>query len=307
MSQNFAADAIRQMPQVTSPYFPDMKIIGKLVANRLDQTTYAFAKPQLLWIELSSPPILCGHRKLKSLRLKKFRFEWLRKICPVTQKKAGVTIGQFPNHVNVMDVRGGKVKGLNHADRVDLHMKLKTVKGVIAELFAIVGYSLKELGALGSGESANSDGEAVKHDSGISESFGYVLEQPLLGCPQLCGLTSESNSATEVWEVMPVEPFEESEDGFVGLKAEDFTYDFHCKYFAVSQLRQWASRSNHSWFKAFFHKIISFAEDIYDKIIKVHFLPSMVNGTVTCFQVPSTRGHFLYQYCAKNLYTALIG
>lgn len=110
MSQNFAANAIRQMPQVASRYLLDMKIIGKLVANRLDQTTYAFAKPQLLWIKLSSPPILGRHRKLKSLRLKKFRFQWLRKICPVTQKQAGVTIVQFPNHVNVMDVRGGNGK-----------------------------------------------------------------------------------------------------------------------------------------------------------------------------------------------------
>lgn len=271
MSQNFTTDAIRQMPQVSSPYLLDMKTIGKLVANRLDQTTYAFAKPQLLWIKLGRPPILCRHRKLKSLRLKKFRFEWFGKVSPVTQKQAGVTIGQFPNHVNVMDIRGGKVKGLNHANRIDLHMKLKTIKGLITELFAIVGYARKEFGAFGSGEPANGDGEAIKHNSGIPESFGYVLEQPLLDRPQLCRLTRERNSATESWEVMPVEPFEESEDGFVGLKAEGFTYDFHCKYFAVSQLWQWASSSNHSRFKAFFHKIISFAEDIYDKIIKVHF------------------------------------
>lgn len=215
--------------------------------------------------------ILCRSRKLKSLRLKQFGLERFRKIGPVTQKQASVTIGQFSNHTNVMNVGRGKVKGLDHADRVDLDMKLKTIKGLIAQFFAIVGYALKQLRAFGSDESANMNREAVKHDNGISESLGYVLEQVLLDRPQLCGLTSESNSPTQFWEVMSVKSFEEFKDGFVGVKAEDFAYDFHGKYFAVRQLRHWASSSKHSWLEEIFHKIISFAEDIYDKIIEVHF------------------------------------
>jgi hypothetical protein len=170
-----------------------------------------------------------------------------------------------------MYVGGGKVKRLNHTDGVDLHMKLETIKGLIAKLFAVTGYALKEFRAFGSGESANRDWEAVQHDNGISESFGYVFEEPLLDGPQFCRLTSERNPAAELWEVMSVKSFEEFKDGFVGVQAEEFADDFDGKYFAVGELRQWASSSKGSLWKEFLHKIISFTEDIYDKIIKVHF------------------------------------
>jgi len=296
MSQNLTADSISQMPQVTSPYLLYLKIIHKLVANGLDQATYTFAKPQLLWTKLSRLAVFSGHRELKSLRLKQFRFEQLRKISPVAQEQATVAIGQFADHVNVMDVGSGEVKRLNHADRVDLYVKPETIKGLISKLFAIAGYALKEFRASGSGESANRHREAVKDDNSVSESLGYVFEQPLLDRPELCGLTSEGNSASELWEVMLVKPFEELKDGFVGLKAKDFADDFHCKYFAVGQLRQWASPSKRSWPEEFFHKIISFAEDIYDKIIKVHFFALHGQRNNNGFLVPSTRGHFLYQY-----------
>jgi hypothetical protein len=271
MSQNLATNPIRQMPQVTGPDLLHMKTIDKLVANSLDQTTYTLAKPQLLWTKLTGLAVLGRHGKLKSLKLKKFRLEWFRKIRPVSQKQPGVASGQFPKHVNVMYVGGGKVKRLNHTDGVDLHMKLETIKGLIAKLFAVTGYALKEFRAFGSGESANRDREAVQHDNGISESFGYVFEEPLLDGPQFCRLTSERNSAAELWEVMAVKSFEEFKDGFVGVQAEEFTDDFDGKYFAVGQLWQWASSSKGSLWKEFLHKIISFTQDIYDKIIKVHF------------------------------------
>lgn len=270
MSQNLTANSIRQMPQVTSPYLLDVKI-SELTANRLNQTTHAFANPQLCWIKLTVLAVLCWNGKLKSLRLKKFGLERLRNIRPVAQKQASVTFGQFPNHTNVMNIGWGKVKGLDHADRVDLHMKLKTIKGLLAQFFAIVGYALKEFGAFGSSESTNTNREAVKYDNGVCELFGYMLEQALLDRPQLGGLTNKTDSTTELWEVMPVKPFEEFKDGFVLVQAEDFAYGFHGKYFAVNQLWHWASSSKHSWLEESFHKIISFAEYIYDKIVQVHF------------------------------------
>jgi len=281
MSQNLTANSIRQMPQVTSPYLLDVKI-SQLTANRLNQTTHAFANPQLCWIKLTVLAVFCWNGKLKSLRLKQFGLQRLRNIRPVTQKQASVTIGQLPNHTNVMNVGRGKVKGLDHADRINLDMKLKTIKGLLAQFFAIVSYALKELGAFGSSKSTNTDREAVKYDNGISESFGYMLEQALLDRPQLGSLTSESDPASEVWEVMPVKPFEEFKDGFVLVQAEDFAHGFHGKYFAVNQLWHWASSSKHSWMEGFFHKIISFAEYIYDKIVQVHFfaLYSQWNGIV---------------------------
>jgi len=271
MSQDLTANSVRQMPQVTSPDLLHMKIIDKLIANCLDQTANPFTKPQLLWTQLRRLSILGRHRKLKSLMLKKLLLQRLRKISSIGQKQTSVTFGQFLNHTDVMDVGGGKVKGLNHADRVNLHMEPKTIKGLIAKLFAIVGYALKEFRASGSGEPANSHREAVKYKDGVSQSFGDVFEQPLLDRPELCRLPSESNSATELWEVMPVKPFEESKDIFVGIEAEDFADDFHCKYFTVSHLWHWTSAPKCSFWEIFFHKIISFTEDIYDKIIKVHF------------------------------------
>jgi len=85
-------------------------------------------------------------------------------------------------------------------------------------------------------------------------------------------LADETDSTTELGEVMAVEVFEKFEDVFVGVETEDFADNFHCKYFTVSHLWRWASASQCSFGEKFFHKIISFTKDIYDKIIKVHFL-----------------------------------
>ena len=79
---------------------------------------------------------------------------------------------------------------------------------------------------------------------------------------------------------MTIESFKELEDSLFGFQTEALTYDFHRKYFAVSQLRKWVAFSQSSWVKEFFHKIISFTEDTYDKIIKVHFSPHMTKGTL---------------------------
>lgn len=133
MSQNLTANSVRQMPQVTSPDLLHMKIIDKLIANCFDQTANPFAKPQLLWTQVRRLSILGRNRKLKSLILKKLLLKWLRKISSIGQKQTSVTFSQFPNHTDVMDVGGSKVKGPNHADRVNLYMEPKTIKGLIAE------------------------------------------------------------------------------------------------------------------------------------------------------------------------------
>lgn len=141
MSQNLTANSIRQMPQVTSPDLLHMKIIDKLIASCLDQTANPLAKPQPLWTQLRRLSILGRNRKL--LMLKKLLLKWLREISSIGQKQTFVSFGQFLNHTDVIDVRGGKVKGLNHTDKVNLHMKPETIKGLIAMLFAIVGCALK--------------------------------------------------------------------------------------------------------------------------------------------------------------------
>ena len=82
-------------------------------------------------------------------------------------------------------------------------------------------------------------------------------------------MSYEADSVSQGWKIVVVEILEESEDVFVGVKTGYFADNFYCKYFTVSQLRQ---RSSGSGWKIIFHKIIIFAEDIYDKIIKIHFL-----------------------------------
>lgn len=63
-----------------------------------------------------------------------------------------------------MNVGGGKLKGLNHPDRVDLHIKPKTVKGLITKLFTIIGCTLKDFRTSGPGKSAYMNQEAIKYD-----------------------------------------------------------------------------------------------------------------------------------------------
>ena len=271
MSQNLATNSIRQMPQVTSPNLLHMKIIDQLIANRLDQTTYAFTRLQLLWPKLRWLAVLRGNRKLKFLFFKKLLLQWLRKIGSIGQKQTSIPVSHFLNHVDVMDIGRGKLKRLNHTDRVDLHMEPKTVKGLVAQFFAIASYPLKKFRAPGSDELAHMDRKAVKNDNSILEWFGHILEQLLFDRPELRRLASEAHSATEIWEVIRVESLEEFEDSFVRFKAEDFADKFHCKYFAVSQLGHRSSLSECSLRKTFFHKIISFTEEIYDKISKIHF------------------------------------
>ena len=82
-------------------------------------------------------------------------------------------------------------------------------------------------------------------------------------------MSYEADSVSQGGKIVMVVTVKESEDFFVGVKTGYFADNFHCKYFTVSQLRQ---RSSGSGWKIIFHKIIIFAEDIYDKIIKIHFL-----------------------------------
>ena len=58
--------------------------------------------------------------------------------------------------------------------------------------------------------------------------------------------------------------------------------------------------------KVGFIPIINFTEDIYNKIVKVHFIALLGQwNSVRQLFIPSVRGLFLYQYCFENLYTAL--
>jgi hypothetical protein len=294
MSQNLATYSISQMPHIAGPYLFNMKTLNKLAANSLNQSANPFTEPQLRNIKLSRLAILGWNREHKSLSLKKFLLERLRQISPVCQKQPAITAGQFADHFDVMDICRCKIEGLNHTNRVDFYMEPKTIKSLAAEFFAIAGLAFKKLATSRPGESAYRYWKAVKDHNCIGESFGNVLKQSLLDLPQVGCVTDKADATSEPREVVAVESFEELEDGLFGVQAEAFTYDFHRKYFAIRQLWQRSAFSKGSWWKEFFHKIISFTEDIYDKIIKVHFLPSMVNGTVICFLIPSTRGHFLY-------------
>jgi len=151
-------------------------------------------------------------------------------------------------------------------------MQAETVKSLIAKFLAICGKTLEKFAKPCSGKSAYRHRKTVKHEDNICESFSDVIKEPLFYPPQIGSMSDEIGPAGEVRKVMSVEILEEIEDFFVGVEAEDFADNFDCKYFTISQLRERASGSKGSIWKEFFHKIISFTEDIYDKIIKVHFL-----------------------------------
>ena len=99
-----------------------------------------------------------------------------------------------------------------------------------------------------------------------------MLKEPFLDFPEVGRVTDKTDSAGERGEVVTIEVSEESEDVLVRVETEYFAHDFHRKDFTVGHLGRRPSASQSSLWKEFFHKIISFAEDIYDKIIKVHFL-----------------------------------
>jgi hypothetical protein len=172
---------------------------------------------------------------------------------------------------------------LNHPQRIDFGMQSKSVKSLITNLFSIGGETFEEFGKSGSGKSAHRYRKAVDHLDNIFEFVGNVLEKTLLYCPQIGCMPGESNSAGKIWKIVSVEIPEESEDIFIGVKTKDFADYFHCKNFAVDHLRHWPSGSNMSWWKEFFHKIISFTEDIYDKSIKIHFLALHSQWNSFCF------------------------
>lgn len=157
-------------------------------------------------------------------------------------------------------------------------MKRKALKSLTAKLFAIAGLALKKLAISCSGESAYRRWKAVEDHNCVGESFSYVLEQSLPDRPQVRSVANEADATSKHREVMTVESFEDLGDCLSGFQTEVFTYDFHRKYFAVSRLRQRSAFSEASWWKEFFHKIINFTEDIYDKIIKIHFLSFMAKG-----------------------------
>ena len=294
MSQDLATYAISQMPHITGPNPLYPKVMTKLTANGFDQTTYAFAKPQLLWAKLGRLSVLGWYRKLKPLIFKKLPLKRLGQISPIGQKQTPVTTGKFIDHMNIMNIGRGQSKGLDHTDRINFQVQPKAIKGLITEFLAVAGQTFEKFAISGSGESAYRHWEAVKNQNCISETAGNVLEQMLLGSPQVGSVADKADPGGQFREVMAVKSFEKFEDFFVGLKAKTFTDYFHCKYFAVSQLRQRASLSKCPLWKICSHKIIDLAKDIYDKIIKIHFiaLHGQWNNVIVYLLIPSTRGLF---------------
>jgi hypothetical protein len=176
-------------------------------------------------------------------------------------------------------------------------MKSQPIEGLRAKLLAVGGQPPEYSAATGSGESTNRHRNAVDDDNIVSKARRYVLKKSVFDFPEVRCLSQERFTAGELMEEMAVKSFEETEDGLIGIETEKFADNFHRKYFAISQLWLWASGSKSSVREIFFHKIISFAEDIYDKIVKVHFyaLVGQWNRFCFCLLIPSTRGHFLYQ------------
>jgi hypothetical protein len=260
------------MPNIPSPDLLHKKTLTKLTANGLYQSAYPFAKLQLRCHKLRRLPILGWHRKLKSLFGKEFGSQRLGQICPVSKQQTTVAGGQFRQHSYIVDVRRCDIEALNHSNRIGLQMQTKTIKSLIAKFFAVCSNALKKFAKPRSGEPAYRHRETIKHKDNIFETFGNIFEQPLFYPPEIGRLSYKINPAGQIREVMPVEIFEEIEDFFVGVKSKNFTDNFNGKYFAVSQLRQRTSGSKCSVWEEIFHKIISLAEDIYDKIIKIHFL-----------------------------------
>ena len=278
MSQNLAIYTIGQMLRVTCPNLLDMKIVTKLTTYRLYQSPDAFTDSQLPSIKVGRPSIkvgrptiLGGNRKLKCLLIKKLLFQRLGQIGSIRQQQTAVTGGQFTHHMQVVDIGRGQIKRLDHTERVDLKMQPKAIKGLATKLFTVAGETPKKLAAAGSGEPADRHRQAVQHHNRIRKILGHVFKELLFHRLQIRSLPQKTDSTTELGEVMAVKSFEKFEDVFVSVEPEDFADNFHCKYFAVSHLRRWASASKGPFWKEFFHKIISFTVDIYDKIIKVHF------------------------------------
>jgi hypothetical protein len=228
-------DATGQMPKVTSPYLfnLNLKTISKLTANSLNQSANPFTDPKLTLVKFTWLTILGGHRKLKALINKNFLPQGLGKISSVAQKQTSITAGQLSNHMQVMDIGWGQIERLNHAHRVDFHMKLETIKSLIAQQLAISCGALKKLAAFGPDKSAYRYGQAVQDQNVIGKLLGYVLEQFQLNRPQVSCLANKANPASKSWKVMSIESFEKIEDSLVFFQAQEFSDNFHGKYFVT--------------------------------------------------------------------------
>jgi len=176
MSQNFSTYAVGQMPKIASPNLLDMKVVGKLTADRLNQTANLFAFSQLLRFKWRGLTIFGWHRKLKSLSLKKLFTKWLGQISCVGQQHTSVTFGQLRQHTNIMHVRSGQSKCLDHANRIYLNMQAETVKSLPAKFLAICRDALKELAKSGSGEPTNRNRKAVEYGNNIVEVLADVFK-----------------------------------------------------------------------------------------------------------------------------------
>jgi len=260
-----------------------MKVVTKLAAHGFYQSPNTLTDSQLLSIKVGGTTIFSRNRELKSLLLKKLLFQWLGEIASIAQQQAAITGGQLRHHTQVMDVSRSQSKRLDHADRVDLKMQPETVKGLVAKLLTVIRKTSKKLAPPGSGESADSNRQAVQHHSRIRKILGDVFKQSLFYRPEIGGLSDKTDPTTELRKVMAVESFEKFEDGLVGIQTETFADDFHRKYFTIRQLGQRPTFSEGSFWKIIVHKIIDFAEDFDDKIIKIHFnaLHSQRNNVFT--------------------------
>jgi hypothetical protein len=211
MSQNLTIYTIGQMPKITGPDLLYMRLLTKQAANRLYQSTYPFAKPQLPGVKLRRLVIFSWHRKLKSLFGKKFGSQRLRQISPVGKQQTSVAGGQFRQHFYIVDVCRCKVKAPNHSNRINLKMQAETIKRLIAKFLAIGIYPLEKSAKPCSGKSAYQHRKTVEHDDNVSEAFSNILEQPLLYSPEVGSLSDKVNPAGQIGEVMSVEVFEETE------------------------------------------------------------------------------------------------
>ena len=283
MSQNLTTYPIGQMPQVTSPDLLYIKIMRQLAAYTFDRATESFAFTKLIRRKLCRLAIFRWHRKLKSLLFKKLPMKRLRQVSSITQQYAYITFGQFSKHTNVVNICGGQIECLNHTQRVDFDVQAKSIKGLISKLFAVSCNAFEELAEPRSGKSTDMDREAIYNGNDISKSLCYVFDESFLNLPEICRVAGETNSTGELREVVSVEVPKESEDVFVGVETKNFADDFHGKYFAISHLWHGSSASQLSFWLEFFHKIISFTEDIYDKIIKIHCLALHDQWNNFCF------------------------
>jgi hypothetical protein len=249
-----------------------MKVMAKLTTNRLDTATQPFAFSKLLASKLCRLAVFGRYRKLKSLFGKQLLLKRLRQIRPVSQQNSAVISSQLRQHFDVVNIGRGQFECLKHTQRVDFCVQPKSIKSLIANLFSISGNASKKPAESGPGEAADRDRKAVDHGNSICESLSNMLKKPFLNKPEVGCMSREINPVSQSGKVVVVESLEESKDVFISVESEDFADNFYGKYFTVSHLRKQSSGSERSTWKEIFHKIISFAEDIYDKIIKVHFL-----------------------------------